>query len=150
MPYTPSANAIAAALQFRTNLSDAGPPDGPITAIDALPPKALFDAFDAYMGGGGGGGAGSVLLVPATKVLGFTASPGNHYRCDATLAGFTATLPAAAALAGKVLTIKNTGTANVVTIARTGGDTIDGATSLGLYPGEAAFLVAHSSGWDLI
>lgn len=97
---------------------------------------------------GGGGGAPSLTVV--SKIANFTAATAIHYRCNANAGAITATLPAGTGLSGQMLAIKNTGTANNVTLARTGADTIDGATSLVLVPGEAALLVAHSGGWDLI
>lgn len=82
--------------------------------------------------------AGITVATQSSQTSGFTAdasiSVKKLYPCDASSAGFTATLPAAATTAnGATVYIKKTdSSANAVTIARTGSDTIDGATSLSL------------------
>jgi len=48
---------------------------------------------------------------------------------NTTSAGFTITLPLASSVPGKRFTIKQMGSANTLTIGRSGSDTIDGATS---------------------
>lgn len=79
---------------------------------------------------------GITVAPQASQVIGFTATSSISvkylYPCDTTSAGFTATLPAASAAAsGATVFIKKTdATSNIVTIGRTGVDTLDGATSL--------------------
>lgn len=112
---------------------------------------AQIEAIAASITASTGGGV-APALTPTAKSSGFTAAAGNHYRCNATGGAFSATLPAGASNAGKLLSIKKIDSSgNAVTLVRSGGDTIDGATSLALsVQGEAALLVGHSSGWDLI
>lgn len=67
---------------------------------------------------------------------------------------FTVTLPAASALSGRVITIKKTDStlANIITIARAGSDTIDGATSTTLNTQyESVTLVSDgTSAWSVM
>lgn len=74
--------------------------------------------------GSGGRHTGAVSLVAAS-------APVNY--CDATAGAFTVILPAAAAAAGQILIIKKTdGSANVLTISRSGTDMIDGSSTYAL------------------
>lgn len=63
---------------------------------------------------------------------------------DTTAAQYTLTLPAIATVKGKILFVKCIGTANSALITRTGGDTIDGATTLELLPGATSFYFADT------
>ncbi len=72
---------------------------------------------------------------------------------DANAAARTVTLPAATGVNnGKMYYIKNkVGSANDVTVARAGSDTIDGATSLTLTAGQSALLVCDGASlWNVI
>jgi hypothetical protein len=66
---------------------------------------------------------------------------------DPTAAGFTVTLAPAPA-DGQRVTVKNVGTANDVTVARSGSQLIDGSsTSLTLTPGQRCTLVSNGTHW---
>ena len=81
---------------------------------------------------------GITVAPQASQTALFTAdasiSVKKLYPCDATSAGFTVTIPAAiTAAAGATVFIKKTdSTSNIITLARSSTDTIDGATSLTL------------------
>lgn len=66
--------------------------------------------------------------------------------------GFTATLPTAASVAGKVYYLKNVGTNFLVaTIATTSSQTIDGVVGTTLNsPGECLWLVSDGSNWIIL
>lgn len=89
----------------------------------------------------------------ATKTSAYTlvSSTDDIVNCDATSAGFSITLPAASSNAGKVFRIKKVdSSANVVTIARAGSDTIDGATSFTLISQyESATVISDGTNWYL-
>lgn len=72
--------------------------------------------------------------------------------CNASSAGFTATLPTAVGVTGKVYTIKKTDTSlNAVTVATTSSQTIDLAlTSVIATPGESITVVSDNANWKLI
>ncbi len=80
--------------------------------------------------------AGITMATQSSQITGFTAdasiSVKKLYPCDATSAGFTATIPAAAtAENGATVAIKKTdSSSNTITLARSASDTLDGATSL--------------------
>lgn len=82
--------------------------------------------------------AGITIASQASQTSGFTAdasiSVKKLYPCDATGGAFSATIPAATTAGnGATVFIKKTdATANAITLARTGADTLDGATSLSL------------------
>ena len=69
--------------------------------------------------------------------------------CDATAAGFTATLPAASDYTGKFLKVKKSeGSANVVVLDGNGAETIDGVSTISLEsPYAAVMLVSNGSNW---
>lgn len=78
------------------------------------------------------------ITSEATQTSGFTATASisvkKLYPCDATIAGFTATIPPAASSGnGATVFIKKTDTtAHVITLARSGSDTLDGDTTVPL------------------
>jgi len=69
--------------------------------------------------------------VTAVKTAAYTALINDTVRCNPTGGAFTVTLPAVTAgNGGMQITVKNTSSsANTITIARAGADTIDGATT---------------------
>jgi hypothetical protein len=72
---------------------------------------------------------------------------------DASAAARTVTLPAATAcLVGKTYVVKcKTGSANNVTIAAAGADTIDGSATLVLTAGQSAWLICDGvSLWNAV
>jgi len=76
----------------------------------------------------------------------------GYYRLNAAGAAFAFTLPAANSCRGEMWTGKKVdGSANAVTIARAGSDTIDGAATAVLSAQYATLrLVSNGSGWDVI
>lgn len=82
-------------------------------------------------GPAGPAGPPGALTVTAVKVAPYTAASGELVRCNPTGGAFAVTLPLAASVtAGQPIVVKNTtSSTNAITIARSGADTIDGATS---------------------
>lgn len=80
------------------------------------------------------------------------ASNENIMLCDATSAGFTATLPTAVGHEGQTYTFKKIdSSANVVTIATTSSQTIDGVTTQALSTQyESITLVSNNANWFII
>ncbi len=87
-------------------------------------------------------------------IANFTASaPNSIYLCDPTSGGFTATLPTSILNPALPITIKNVqmSTGNNITVARSGSDLIEGATSLTVGPGEIVRLAPDGvSNWWLV
>lgn len=88
---------------------------------------------------------GITIAPQSSQTTGFTATSSISvkylYPCDATAAGFTATIPAAAtAGSGATVFIKKTdATSNIITLARSASDTLDGATSLTIETQNSAY-----------
>lgn len=112
-------------------------------------------------------GTGSVSAAPVwstptpandqviSKTSAYTLVPSSDDTClaDATSTAFTVTLPAASGNGGKKFTIKKIdSTSNIVTIARAGSDTIDGATSalLSLQYESVTLVSDGSAAWYII
>jgi len=78
--------------------------------------------------------AGSIALPIVTKTANYTATAGDHTILgDATSGAITITLPSAAGIAGRVYVVKKIdNSTNAVTVAASGSETIDGATSVSL------------------
>ncbi|WP_420382025.1 SGNH/GDSL hydrolase family protein [Novosphingobium sp.] len=76
----------------------------------------------------------------------------GYYRLNAATAAFTLTLPAASSCRGQAWTGKKIdSSANAVTIARAGSDTIDGTTTAMLSAQYATLrLVSNGGGWDVV
>lgn len=91
---------------------------------------------------------GTLALTSATNL-----SDDYLYPCDATAAGFTVTLPLAANYQYKKFCIKKIdASVNVVTVSRSGSDTIDGATSVavsGQYD-SVVFISDGVSKWHVV
>lgn len=98
--------------------------------------------------------AATVLLAAvSTKTANYTlASTDGTILGDATLGGFTLTLPTAAAITGRIYIIKKIdSSANLVTIATTGGQTIDGGATAPLsIPQTALALQSDGSNWEIV
>jgi hypothetical protein len=76
---------------------------------------------------------------------------GKFFSCDASSAGFTVTLPAAATATGRYWAIvANTGASNNVTLDADGSETINGATTLVLPPNSSALLRCDGSEWAAV
>lgn len=100
-------------------------------------------------------GAGSSnLTVTAVKTANYTADGSDDViPCDASGGSFTVTLPTAVGASGKVYRIKRTDQtlANSVTIATTGGQTIDGVTTRKLMTQNEEFTLASDNvGWLIL
>ena len=95
----------------------------------------------------------SAARVTAVKTAAYNAALYDFVRCDPSGGAFTVTLPAlTAAMVGKVIVVKNTtSSATTVTIARTGADTIDGATTQALSAAYASlsFMATSASTWSI-
>jgi len=108
--------------------------------VDKAIPSSTLDV--------GGSMASAVVTLVANTALDDT-----HHTVlgDASGGTFTLTLPLASAAAGREYKVKKIdSSSNVVTIARAGGDTIDGATSVALGSQyQAITLVSNGSNWFL-
>jgi hypothetical protein len=91
----------------------------------------------------------ALLALSAKQTAAFNAQPNTIVWGDSTAGDFPVNLPSAAANgAGMQIWVKNTGSANLVNITPTGGDTVEGAALLALAPGESAMLVSDGvSNW---
>lgn len=97
--------------------------------------------------------AGNVSIAVQAKSASFTAAGGVYYRCNATGGNIVATIPAGSGVpVGTLLYVKKVdASANLVTLQRTGGDTIDGSTTYVLSAQwQAVTLLATTTGWDVI
>jgi len=99
--------------------------------------------FSAPSGGGGGGGYTYSAVSTAT-----TAQASYHYSVTGTT---TITLPAASGNADSQIRIKNMGS-NTVTVAVTGGDTIDAQSSVSMTTQyqSLTFMSNGSNGWEIV
>lgn len=88
----------------------------------------------------------------AAAMTGGTAIKTRYFRCNATSAAFTVTLPAANLCRGVMLQFKKVdGTANAVTIAANGAETIDGAGTYGLATQyKHVRLMSNGVSWDIL
>lgn len=94
---------------------------------------------------GGGGTIRSINSVSTNTNAGATAGTDYVYLCTGTM---TITLPTAAANTN-LYTVKNVGT-GVVTVATTGGQTIDGSVSISLFVQYTAVdLISDTSNWNV-
>jgi hypothetical protein len=76
----------------------------------------------------------------------------NTVLCNTTAGSFTCTLFAIASNGQKMVHIKNTGTANVLTVDANASETIDGTLTKTLLPGESMTIVSPASGtnWNVV
>lgn len=88
------------------------------------------------------------LSVTPVQTAAYNALPSQVVQGDSTAGDIVVNLPTATqAPSGQVL-VKNVGTANLVNITPTGGDTVEGAALLALAPGESAVLISDGvSNW---
>lgn len=88
-----------------------------------------------------------------TVTAAYTAQAHDYtIRADATAAAFSVTLPPAALLSGKVLTIKKVdASANAVTVDGNGAEEIDGAATFSLAAQyDAVTVQSFGTGWDVL
>lgn len=93
----------------------------------------------------GNGGAPSLAYV--SKSASYTAAA-SDYLVNVT-AATTITLPTAAGVTGKIYTVKNSGL-GTVTVGTTGGQTIDGATSVALTPNATLRVMSDGANWIIV
>lgn len=95
-------------------------------------------------------GAVAAENLTSSKTANYTATSDDDFiPCNATSAGFTITLPPAATVSGRELTIKKTDASfNIVTIDANGSETIDGALTRRLCTqNETIILTCDGSNW---
>lgn len=97
------------------------------------------------------GGKDALQPESVAKTSAYTltmADIGNFLSCDASSAGFTVTLPAASTATARYWAfIANTGASNAVTIDPNGSETINGATTLSVRPGQATLIRCDGTEW---
>lgn len=105
---------------------------------------------DPRLTGGGGGGAGAVLVATA-KTANYTAAVNDFVVVDATSGAVTITAPAAPS-ANDIFAVKKADNSeNLVTIARSGSQLINGDTEVGLTaPGAAVTLLFDGTNWQML
>lgn len=104
----------------------------------------------AYTPGGGGGGWTPIV---SKKTANYTAVINDVVLCDTSGGGFTVTLPASASNGNGIIIIKKISLdANVVTVARSSADLIDGQTSQSISAQYTAMEVIADgiSNWEII
>lgn len=92
--------------------------------------------------------SGYVIANISTNTT-LSSATASAYFVDTTGGAVTVTLPAAASNSGKFFLVKNVtfGGANDITVARTGGDTIEGGTSDTLTSGMGRKYVSNGTAW---
>lgn len=118
----------------------------------SIPAVRLHDSLGTIEAGQGLY-TGGLRTAPLTKTSAFTPSViQNTYWCDASLAGFTVSLPAAASYTGQIWTFKKIdGTTNKVTIDGNVAETIDGILTYPLVErNQSVTLQSDGSNWKII
>lgn len=94
----------------------------------------------------------SGLVAVTTKTANYTATISDDViLADATGGAFQVTLPTAAGNTGQVIEVKRVSTnANAVTIATTGGQTIDGASTYAPLALESVPMVSDGTNWWIV
>jgi hypothetical protein len=92
------------------------------------------------------------LTVTAVKTTTYTAAAGELVLCDPTSAGFTVTLPTAVGVSGQTVAVKNASDSyNLVTVATTSAQTIDGASTYEIDgPRYGVRFVSDGANWVVI
>jgi hypothetical protein len=95
---------------------------------------------------------GTFVLPRVSKVAAFTADgTSTVYACDATAASFSANLPPAATVIGRIYTIKKITAANTVTITGNGAELIDAANTLALTTQYSSrTVISNGTNWEVI
>jgi hypothetical protein len=133
---------------------DSGTLDATIAAVALSAVDASLNALVTAPVAKGGTGATTVLQalvnlgVPLHSVEARSSTAadvvGDRGKVLACTGAITRTLPAASSANGLTLVYTNVGT-GILTVSRAGADTIDGQTSLDVYPGEVLILVADGA-----
>ena len=98
-------------------------------------------------------GANSVVMATATKTTNYTVTTSDTViLADATAGNVTITLPSASSASGYRFFVKRIdGSANSVSIARAGSDTIDGSISLNITVQYVSItLISNGSNWFIV
>lgn len=108
---------------------------------------ARTDASNSFTGNQNFTDGITLAYAGKTATYGISAT---DYFIDCTANTFTVTLPTAASVAGKVYTIKNSGT-GVITVATTSAQTIDGAASFILnVQYQSLSVISDGSNWKVM
>lgn len=98
--------------------------------------------------------SGGLSFNVVRKTANYTAAINDLVECDTTAGGFSVTIPDAATNVNKSLTVKKIATSvdsNTVTLLPTGGNKLEGDTSLTFdAPGSSVTLVSNGTDWDII
>lgn len=95
-------------------------------------------------------GSSSFNMVSKTGAYG--ASANDYVQCNTSSAGFTVTLPASSGCSGEPVIVKKTSSdTNIVTVACSGSDTIDGSATITFSIQNTAleFVSNGSNGWEI-
>ena len=92
---------------------------------------------------------GDPITLPYVAKTGTYSAPTSDGIIECTSGTFTVTLPSAASIAGRTLIVKNSG-AGVITIATTGGQTVDGAATATVAAGAVQRIASNGSNWLII
>lgn len=85
----------------------------------------------------------AAFTVGPVQTAAFTTSTQIYaYPCNTTAAGFTATLPPAVGVIGKPYLFKNVGSANTLTVAANGTDTVDSAATAAVVFGTSLIVIS--------
>lgn len=126
------------------NLVDSG------AAINVLDFSASNGATYTFpLGGGAVAMVGGPLSVPYRGVSGTYSVQMSDGVVNCTSGTFTVTLPTAVGCAGQWFAVKNSG-AGVITVAGSGGQTIDGAASVALAATNVARVVSDGANWIVV
>jgi len=101
------------------------------------------------LGGGVVAMVGGPLSVPYSAQSGAYTVQMSDGVVNCTSGTFTVTLPTAAGIAGQWFAVKNSG-AGVITVATTGGQTIDGAASIALAATNVTRVVSDGANWIVV
>lgn len=89
------------------------------------------------------------LIVPYVAKTSTYSITSADYTIDCTSGTFTATLPTAVGISGRLYVVKNSG-AGVITIACTGGQTIDGSATQTLAAGQSYTVQSNNVNWIIL
>lgn len=93
--------------------------------------------------------SGSGQVLPYVAKTATYAVGVNDYVIEATSGTFTVTLPTAIGITGRIYVVKNTG-AGTITVATTGGQTIDGGATVSLTQNLFTMVQSNGANWIVI
>jgi hypothetical protein len=91
---------------------------------------------------------GGIILPYSAVSTTYTVNTEN-YLVDCVSGTFTVTLPTAVGIAGQIFVIKNSG-AGTITVATTGGQTIDGLSTRTLIQYGSLYIQSDNTNWDIV